>query len=360
MAKQKEKPENTSEENNENIPTRKKVLEKKSFNLGDYKKKNNNNVKHKNKPERWLPVSKAFQESLGLQGGLCLTQSHVVTGYENTGKSTYMLECAVSCQKNNVLPIFFITEQKHRWGHAISMGFEIEEIVDEEDGSISYDGFFMYYDRNDFNTVEEMAKIMHKLMDDQESEKLPYDICFFVDSFGKLNCDKGVKNGNQFNPQWVATAVAHEFGASIIPRVNMTISESKPYTATLFSIVQPWTELPQTYGELPKLTPKAGKSLPQDSAIVIKFGKDTNSGISKLKIKKQGKDIIYGTRTRVSLVKNHLNDLSLDTKLVIVKEGFILEEEAKDYIKDNADYFLSKIEANSIDDGVEFLDEENE
>lgn len=338
-------------------PARGKKIEKKSFSLSDYKAKKGVNKAHKNKPERWLPISKAFQESLGLPGGICLTQSHVITGYESSGKSTYMFDCAVACQKNNVLPVFLITEQKHRWGHAISMGFEIEEIIDE-DGCVTYDGFFMYYDRNDFNTIEDMAKIMHGLMDDQESGKLPYDICFFIDSIGKINCEKGVKNGNQFNPQWVATSVAHEFGASLIPRVNMTISESKPYTATLFTIVQPWTELPQVYGELPKLTPKAGKSLPQDSAIVIKFGKETNAGTSQMKIKKKGHEIIWGTRTRVTLHKNHLNDLSLRCNVICVKTGFIKEDEAKEYIAKNADYYLEKINANSVDE-IEFESEED-
>lgn len=344
------------EKTDKNTEKPKRTLPKKEFSLSDYKAKKNNNTSHKNKPERWIGVSKAFQKGLGLPGGICLSQSHVTYGYENTGKSTYMLECAVACQKENILPIFLITEQKHRWNHAVSMGFEINETADE-DGVVSYDGFYMYYDRNDFETVEDMAKIIHGIMDDQETGKLPYDVVFFIDSFGKINCEKGIKNGKQFNPQWVATAIAHEFGASVIPRINMTISESKPYTATLFSIVQPWTELPSTYGELPKLTPKGGKSLIQDSAIVVKFGKDTNSGVSKMKIKKKGKDIVWGTRTRVELIKNHLNDLSLATKLIVTKDGFITEDEAKEYISKNGDYFLEKIDANSVDE-IEFVSEE--
>ncbi len=359
MAKKKEIGEN--EELNQDItqetPSR-KTIAKKTFSLNDYKVKKGVNKAHKNKPEKWLQVSKAFQESLGMPGGLCVSESHIVYGYENSGKSTYMFEAAIACQKDGTLPIFLITEQKHRWGHGISMGFEVNENVDE-DGCVTYDGFFMYYDRNDFSSIEQMTKIMHGLMDDQESGKLPVDICFFIDSLGKVNCDKGIKNGNQFNPQWVATAVAHEFGASIIPRVNMTRSENKPQAATLFAIVQPWTELPSVYGELPKLTPKAGKSLPQDSAIVVKFGKDTKSGISKMKIKKMNKDIIWGTRTRVELEKNHINDISLTCKLICTKDGFIREDEAKKYIADNADYFLSKIDANSVDE-IEFSEEDDD
>ena len=44
------------------VPARGKKIEKKSFSLSDYKAKKGVNKAHKNKPERWLPISKAFQE----------------------------------------------------------------------------------------------------------------------------------------------------------------------------------------------------------------------------------------------------------------------------------------------------------
>ena len=339
-------------------PEEKKPIKKKEFSLSDYKKDKKISVSHKNKPEKWIPVSPAFMQITGLKG-LCMSHSHVVTGYESTGKSTLMLEAAISAQKMGILPIFLITEQKHRWEHAIKMGFEVEEIIDEETGAVSYDGFFIYCDRNNFNTVEDLAKLMHKFMDDQESGKLPYDILFLIDSIGKLNCDKGVKNDNQFNPQWVATALAHEFGASVIPRINMSIAEKNTHTNTLFSIVQPWTELPQTYGQLPKLTPKGGKSLPQDSAIVINFGNDTNSGTSLMKLKKKGKEIVWGTRTKVEVKKNHVTNLSTRGKLIITAEGFILEEDEKKYLEEHSNQFLEYLEAASMEE-IETVEEAND
>lgn len=336
-----------------NVPTRKAPMAKKTFSLNDYKTKKGFDKTAKNKPEQWIPVSKAFQEVTSLKG-ICVSSSYVVFGYQDTGKSTLMLEAAINAQKMGILPVFLITEQKHSWGHAKRMGFDVEEHVDE-DGCLSYTGDFLYFDRNNFNTVEELSKLMHSLMDDQESGKLPMDILFVVDSIGKLNCDKGVKN-TQFNPQWVATSVAHEFGASIIPRINMTISEKFPHSATLFTIVQPWTELPETYGSLPRLTPKAGKSLPQDSAVTIKFGGNTNSGTSKLKVKKKGKEIVWGTRTRVEIEKNHLTNLTTRGKLLVVAEGFILEEDAKAYIESHANEWLEYLDANSLDE-LEFDEE---
>ncbi len=346
------------EDSNEEPQSEQKLvrkLPKKEFSLNDYKKEKKIDKVVKSKPDRWIPVSPAFQEVTGLPGGVCMGHSHIAYGYQDTGKSTLMLELAASAQKMGILPVFLITEQKHRWSHAISMGFEIEEFEDEN-GNLSYDGFFLYFDRNNFDTVEDLSKLMHQLMDDQEKGKLPHDILFLIDSFGKLNCTKGVKN-TQFNPQWVATAVAHEFGASVIPRINMTISESKPHTNAMYAIVQPWTELPELYGQLPRLTPKAGKSLPQDSAMCYKFGGNTNSNTSKMKIKKKGKEIVWGTRTKIEVEKNHITNLSTKGKLIVTATGFITEAEEKDYLAKHAEFFLSQLDATSMDE-VEFSEEE--
>lgn len=336
--------------------TTRKII-KKEFSLDDYKKEKKIDTAARNKPEKWIPVSKAFQYITGLPGGACMSNSHIAFGYQDTGKSTLMLELAVSAQKMNILPVFLITEQKHRWSHAIEMGFDIQEHVDE-DGVVSHSGFFLYFDRNNFSTIEDLAKLIHGLIDDQEKGKLPYDLLFLIDSFGKLNCAKGVKNDNQFNPQWVATSVAHEFGASVIPRINMSINEKYQYTNTLFAIVQPWTELPEVYGQLPRLTPKAGKSLPQDSALTYKFGGNTNSNTTKMKLKKKGREIVWGTRTKVEVEKNHLTNLTTRGKLIVTKDGFILEGEEKEYLSKNSDYFLQLLEATDFDE-VE-MTEENE
>jgi hypothetical protein len=333
------------------------AVKKKEFSLGDYKKTKGIDKTMRNKPDRWIPASKAFKEITGLPGAIYMSGSHFIFGYENSGKTTLILEAAISAQKMNILPVFLMTEQKHKWDHAKTMGFEVNEIVDA-DGVVSYDGFFLYYDRHNFSTVEELAKVIHGLIDDQEAGKLPYDLLFLIDSFGKLNCDKGVKNKNQFNPQWISSSIAHEFGASVIPRINMSISEKSQYTNTLVQIIQPWTELPDVYGALPKLTPKGGKSLPQDSSIGYKFGSNTNSGTSSMKLKKKGREIVWGTRTKVEVVKNHITMLSTKGKLIATPHGFILEDEEKEYLAKHAEYFLAQLNTDSFDD-VEFFEEDN-
>ena len=56
-----------------------------------------------------------------------IPQGHIVLlrGHSDTGKTTAMIEGAVSAQKRGILPVFIITEMKWSWEHAKMMGLEI-------------------------------------------------------------------------------------------------------------------------------------------------------------------------------------------------------------------------------------------
>ena len=93
---------------------------RKDFNLSNFKEKKllNSNVKHKD--QTWIPLSKAFQEVTSIPG---IPTGHItlLRGHSDTGKTTALIEAAVSAQKMNILPIFIITEMKWNWEHAVQM-----------------------------------------------------------------------------------------------------------------------------------------------------------------------------------------------------------------------------------------------
>lgn len=343
-------------ENNVPVVEEKRKLVKKEYTLGDYKKENKLKSSTKSKPDRWIPASKAFSEITNLPGAVCMSHTTTVYGYRDTGKSTLMLETAINAQKMGILPIFIITEQKHRWSHAITMGFEIEEVVDQ-DGVVDYEGFFLYFDRSSFTTIEEMAELINKLITDQEKGLIPHDILFLIDSIGKVNCKMGIDNG-KFQREWIASAISAEFGGGIIPRIGLSNKVDCKYTNSLFVIAQPWTEKadPKKWGSTNKMKPKGGACFDQDSSILIKFGDDTGSGTTKMKIKKDKKEIIWATRTKLEVVKNHVTSISCKGKLIATPHHFILENEEKKYLKDNENYLLSQVGASSIEE-IEFVEE---
>jgi len=43
---------------------------------------------------------------------------------------------AINAQKMGILPVFIITEMKWSWEHAKQMGFQVEDVIDEETGEV--------------------------------------------------------------------------------------------------------------------------------------------------------------------------------------------------------------------------------
>ena len=141
---------------------------KKSFSLDKFKKnKGLANTSIKFKEQRWIPLSKAFQEITSIPG---IPEGHItlLRGHSDTGKTTALLEAAVAAQKMGILPVFIITEMKWSWEHAREMGLDFQEVVDESTGEIvDYEGFFIYTDRGQMNTIEDVAAFILDLIDDQ-------------------------------------------------------------------------------------------------------------------------------------------------------------------------------------------------
>jgi RecA/RadA recombinase len=183
---------------------------KSNFNLEKFKEKKllTGNVKFKE--QKWIPFSKALQDSVSIPGA---PMGHItlLRGHSNTGKTTALLELAINAQKMGILPVFIITEMKWSWEHAKQMGFQVEDIIDTETGEVTdYKGFFLYADRGSLNTIEDVAEFIADLLDEQRKGNLPYDLCFFWDSIGSIPCKMSVE-ANKNNPMWNAGAMSQQF-----------------------------------------------------------------------------------------------------------------------------------------------------
>ncbi len=106
---------------------------KSNFNLDKFKEKKLLNSTVKFKEQKWIPFSKALQDSVSIPGA---PVGHItlLRGHSNTGKTTALLELAINAQKMGILPVFIITEMKWSWEHAKQMGFQVEDVVDETTG----------------------------------------------------------------------------------------------------------------------------------------------------------------------------------------------------------------------------------
>ena len=307
------------------------------FDLSNFKNKKGLDKNIKFKEQQWIPLSSAFQEVTSIPG---IPMGHIVLlrGHSDTGKTTAMIEAAVSAQKRNILPVFIITEMKWNWEHAIQMGLDIKVEKHPETGEIvGYDGNFIYIDRETINSIEDVAGFILDLMDEQKKGNLPYDLLFLWDSIGSVPCEMSLKS-NKNNNEWNAGAMSTQFGNNVNQKITLSRKESSPYTNTLVCINKVWTLKAESPMGQPKLMNKGGYAMWFDSTFVVTFGNIMSAGTSKIKAIKDGKQVEFAKRANIQIDKNHINGVTTRGRIVMTPHGFILDsdKDLKTYKSDHA------------------------
>ena len=305
---------------------------KSKFDLSSFKEKKGLKQNVKFKDQSWIPLSQAFQDVTSIPG---IPMGHIVLlrGHSDTGKTTALLEAAVSAQKRGILPVFIITEMKWNWEHAQQMGLEVKEVVDEETGEIlNYEGEFVYVDRESINSIEDVAGFILDLIDEQKKGNLPYDLLFLWDSIGSVPCEMSIKS-NKNNNEWNAGAMSTQFGNNVNQRITLSRKESSPFTNTLVCINKVWTAKAESPMGKPKLMNKGGFAMWFDSTFVVTFGNISNAGTSKIKAIKDGKQVEFAKRVNLQIDKNHINGVTTRGRIVMTPHGFINDndKELKNY-----------------------------
>ena len=313
---------------------------KKQNYLGSLKKKFSTSAKYK--PQRFFDLGKEFLEAVGLPGP-AIGHINMFLGHSDTGKTTALIKSAVSAQKQNVLPVFIITEQKWSFDHAQLMGFECQEAVDPETGEIDWDGFFIF--NNNFNYIEQITQYINDLLDAQEKGELEYDLLFLWDSIGSVPSKMTYegKGGKQHN----AATLADKIGMGINQRISGSRKADSKFENTLVIVNQPWVELPDNPFGQPKIKAKGGESVWLNSSLVFLFGNQKGAGTTKITATKDKRTVKFATRSKISVMKNHINGLGYeDGKIIVTPHGFLagketVEEKAsiEAYKKEHSDYW---------------------
>ena len=289
---------------------------KSSFDLNKFKNKKGLDKNVKFKDQEWIPLSQAFQDVTSIPG---IPMGHIVIlrGHSDTGKTTALIEAAVSAQKRKILPVFIITEMKWNWEHATQMGLDIDIERDPETNEIlDYNGNFIYVDRETLHTIEDVAAFILDLIDEQKKGNLPYDLLFLWDSIGSVPCEMSVRS-NKNNNEWNAGAMSTQ----------------------LVCINKVWTAKAESPMGKPKLMNKGGFAMWFDSTFVVTFGNISNAGTSKIKAIKEGKQVEFAKRVNLQIDKNHINGMTTRGKIIMTPHGFINddEKELKDYKSSHAE-----------------------
>ena len=273
-------------------------IKKKEISLSSIKDKFSTKTKYKE--IEFYSCGEAFFDACGLPGPV-LGGINMYLGHSNSSKTTAMILAAVSAQKKGHLPVFIITEKKWSFEHSVELGLDAKKLPDG-----SWDGNFLFNDS--FDTIEQATDYINELLDAQEKGDLPYSLAFFWDSIGSLPCQMTFdgKGGGMHN----AKVLADKIGMGIHSRISKSKKDDYPYYNTLTVIVQPWVELPDSPFGQPTIKPKGGNALYLAASLVFLFGNQKNAGINHITATKNGRTVSYAVRTKVSILKNHVNGIA--------------------------------------------------
>lgn len=306
------------------------AIKKKEFSLENIKSKFSTKTKYK--PESFYNCGEAFMDACGLPGPV-MGGINMFLGHSNSSKTTAMILAAVDAQKKGHLPVFIITEKKWSWEHSVELGLEAEQ---NENGE--WDGQFIFNDSFDY--IEQLTDYINELLDAQEKGELPYSLAFFIDSIGSIPCKMTYEgSGGSMHD---ARVLADKIGRGIHSRISKSKKEDYPYINTMAVIVQPWVQLPDSPFGQPTIQPKGGQALFLSSSLVFLFGNQKSSGVSHITATKNGRTISYAVRTKISILKNHVNGIAFkDGKIIAVPQGYIADtkEALEKYKKQYSSYW---------------------
>ena len=306
------------------------AIKKKDF--SSIKKKFSASAKFKQ--QKFFDLGPEFLDAVGVPGP-ALGHLNMLLGHSDTGKTTALIKAAVDAQKKGILPVFIITEQKWSFEHAHLMGLDCEQVVDEESGELDWEGFFLF--NNNFEYLEQITDYINELLDAQEKGELEYSLCFLWDSVGSVPCKMTYdgKGGKQHN----AAVLADKIGMGINQRISGSRRAESPYENTLIIVNQPWVELPDNPFGQPKIKAKGGEAIWLNSSLVFLFGNQKGAGTTKISAVKDKRKVKFATRTKVSVLKNHINGLGYeDGKILVTAHGFLAGKEAAEEKKSIEEY----------------------
>jgi hypothetical protein len=306
------------------------AIKKKEISLSSIKDKFSTKTKYKETD--YYNCGEAFFSACGIPGPV-MGGINMFLGHSNTSKTTAMILSAVDAQKRGHLPVFIITEKKWSWEHSVELGLKATKNTNGE-----WDGDFIFNDS--FDTIEQATEFINQLLDEQEAGDLPYSLEFLWDSIGSLPCQMTFegKGGGMHN----AKVLADKIGMGIHSRISKSKKEDYPYYNTLVILNQPWVALPDNPFGQPEIKAKGGEAVWLASSLVFLFGNQKNAGINHITATKNSRTVSYAIRTKVSILKNHVNGLGYkDGKIIAVPQGYIpdTKEALEDYKKQYSSYW---------------------
>jgi hypothetical protein len=156
------------------------------------------------------------------------------------------------------------------------------------------------------------------------------------------------KGGKMHN----ASVLADKIGMGLNGRITSSRKETSKYTNTIVFVNQPWVELPDSPMGQPKIKMKGGEAIYLNSTLIFLYGNQKGAGTNKIMATKNGRKIKFATRTKISILKNHVNGIGYeDGKVIVTPHGFIedTKEAEEAYKKEYSEFWTDMFIKNGLE-----------
>jgi hypothetical protein len=121
-----------------------------------------------------------------------------------------------------------------------------------------------------------------------------------------------------------AGVLSDKIGMGLNQRITGSRRSDKKFTNTLIIINQPWVQMAENVFSQPKIRAKGGEAIWLNSTLVFLFGNQKEAGTTKISITKEKRKVKIANRTKISVMKNHVNGLGYeDGRILITIHGFM-------------------------------------
>jgi hypothetical protein len=324
----------------------------------------------KDKELEWYVFPQAFSDAIKIPG-IPKGFFTIIRGRNNTGKSTAKIHAIIEAQRHGDLPIIYETESNFPWAHAREMGMEFIDVwgeeVNEETGEIEkkivdHTGFFIFYDNDklfekygciDHTTgemktkptrnvpvIEDISYSMNEYMDLQADGTIKMNILFVWDSVGSIISYRSA-TAKIVNNMFDAGAVNSCFKSIVNNRIPSSRKETSNYYSTFLVINKIWIDNMQMGG--PQVKNSNGESFGYGARLIIHMGGITSSAVEKLKAVSVGETYYYGTKTKIKVEKNQINDITYEGAICCTSHGFWSPDKLDEYKKQYSKFLIQRL-----------------
>jgi RecA/RadA recombinase len=296
------------------------MAKKPEFDLESFLDEENKAGQIKYIDQKFIVMDEEFQKALGLPG-IPLGDISMGYGLSDSNKTEFMLHIAKAATKQNVLVILIITENKFKEDRLVNFGLNTSNCLVKRN--------LKYLEE----VYDYISQIIHKV----KKGLLKKDVIILWDSVAStpsqetMEIDKEGKIKKKYGPQKNAAVIGY-YNPIIMDLVTTTREEGSEYQVGLYMVNQAYVKPPEMPGLPATIVPNGGEKIWYNLSLSIEHKEG-----QRLKAKKDGVDFAFGMVSRIKTVKNHINGLYGENKIVFV-DGDIIPNTPSDiekYKKEN-------------------------